>query len=392
MSLPDGLRAEAGLLTARFTRAMRLLTAGITLAILGGLELPVLVANRSAYTNVLPQYLAWVLFALVAVVEAVAAASGRLPGWWRWPAVLLVLAASATATATVRPEDLLGIPHWSFGVVGWALVLLTFGEPLSRFVVLLLGHYLITLVQVLPGGVVAPTLAGVLNQAMLAAAFQLSAAVFAAGLGRAATGTAHAWWRGEQERTRAAIADSLHADRVERYALLATTTSPLLAGLGSGALDPGNEAVRRSCAIEAARMRRLLADTDLVADPLVHHIRACVELAEQRGVRAAFAERGEYVDIPKPIRLALTEAAAAALATARETIRVTLVRTPSTVTVSVVSDAVPALTAALAEISGATDAVTVSSVVLGDQIRVASVWPASAAEQAPAGPAQGGTA
>jgi hypothetical protein len=373
VTLPDEVRVEGELLTARFTWAMRLLTVTVTLAILAGLELPVLAANHSAYTNEGPQYFAFGLFTLVALGEAVTTFRRRLHSPWRWPAVALVLAASAAATATVRPEDLLGIPHWSFGVVGWVLLLLTFGEPLTVFGVLLAVHHLITAGQIVYAGMMAPMLADGLNEVMLAAAFQLSMCVFAVGLRRAGKTTADVWWHGEQERTRAAVAESLHADRLERYAALAKTTSPLLSGLGSGELDPGDEAVRRSCAIEAARMRRLFADTEPVPDPLVHHIQACVELAERRGVRATFAERGEYRDIPKPVRLALTEAAAAALATAQETIRVTVVRTPSAVTVSVVSDAVAKVQAAVAG-STTRDDVTVSTVVAGDRIRIASVW------------------
>ncbi len=371
MTLPT----EAQFLTARLTRAVRLLTVAITLATLAGLELPVLLANRDGYTRVGPQYAAFGLFALVAVGETVTTLRGRLRSPWRWPALVLVMLSSAAATATVRPGDLLGIPHWSFGMVGWVLVLLTFGEPLALFAALLLAHYLITLAQAVSGGGVAPTLAGGLNQTMLSAAFQFSAVVFAVSLRRTAVAAATAWWAGEQARTSAAVADGLHADRVDRYAGLARTTVPLLAGLGSGGLDPGDETVRRSCAIEAARMRRLFADTDPAPDPLVHQIHACVELAERRGVRATFAERGEHRDIPKPVRLALTEAAAVALATARERIRVTLVRVPGMVTVSVVSDAVEQVRDALADLRGDPHrGVTVSWVVLGRHIRVASVW------------------
>ncbi|HKS99343.1 MAG TPA: hypothetical protein VJT31_07420 [Rugosimonospora sp.] len=375
MTLPDGACVEADVLAARLTRAVRLLTVAITLTTLAGLELPVLVANRDGYTRVGPQYLAFGLFALVAVGEAVTALRGRLRSPWRLPALVLVMLVSAGATATVRPGRLLGIPHWSFGMVGWVLVLLTFGEPVALFAALLATHWLVTLGQVALGGGAAPTLAGVLNQAMLAAVFQLSAVVFAIALRRTAVTTANAWSAGERVRTSAAVAGSLHDDRVERYAALAVTALPLLAGLGSGELDPGDESVRRSCAIEAARMRRLFADTDPVPDPLVQHIRACVELAERRGVRVVFAECGPHRAVPRPVRLALTEAAAVALATARERVRVTLVRTADAVAVSVVSDAASPAPAAVTEPRGDPDrGVIVSSVVLGEQLRIVSVW------------------
>jgi hypothetical protein len=372
----DRARVEADTFAARLTRTVRLLTIAITLTTLVGLELPVLLANRGGYLRIGPQYLAFGLFALVTAGETVTTVRGRLRSPWRWPAVAVTLLASVAATATVRPADLLGIPHWSFGMVGWVLVLLTFGESLAWFAALLMAHYVITIGQVaLGGGAMAPTYAGSLNQTMLAAAFQLSTVVFAIALRRTAVATAAAWRAGEQARTGAAVAENLHADRVERYAALAHTTLPLLAGLASGDLDPGAVAVRRSSAIEAARIRRLLADTDPVSDPLVHHIRACVELAEGRGVRVSFAECGEGRDIPRAVRLALTEATSIALATARDRVRVTLVRAPGTVTVSVVSDAVEEVRAALAERRGEpVHGVIVSSVVLDRCIRIASVW------------------
>jgi hypothetical protein len=368
------LASETDVLIARLTRMTRLLVVAVTLAVLGGLELPVLVANHGAYPHRGPQFLAFGLFTAVALTEVGNALTGRTWGRWRWPLCALVLAASVAATATVRPDDLLGIEHWSFGAVGWVLVLLTYGEPIPAFLGLLAVHYALTIGQVVPAGTAAPTLAGALNQTMLAAVFQCGACVLTAGLHRAAVTAANAWSAGEQARTGAEVASRLHSDRVARYRELSTTTVPLLAGLAAGTLDPAADDVRRSCAIEAARMRRLFADTAAVPDPLVHHLLACLDLAERRGVAVTFAVRGDAVPVPRAVRLALTEAAAAALATARHKARVTLVRADATITVSVVSDAVDELTAAVSRTDLAVAGVTASTVVHEGQVRVASVW------------------
>lgn len=58
---------------------------------------------------------------------------------------------------------------------------------------------------------------------------------------------------------------------------------PLLVGLGHGVLSPHDEEVRLRCGVEGTRMRRLFAEGDAVADPLLNELRACVEVAEHQG-------------------------------------------------------------------------------------------------------------
>ena len=47
---------------------------------------------------------------------------------------------------------------------------------------------------------------------------------------------------------------------------------------------PTTRTVQRRCALAAARLRRLIAESDDVPDPLLHELRACVDLAERNGL------------------------------------------------------------------------------------------------------------
>jgi hypothetical protein len=150
---------------------------------------------------------------------------------------------------------------------------------------------------------------------------------------------------------------------------LADTTVPLLQGLASGKLDPAEESVRRSCAVEAARMRRLFAEASAVSDPLLHELRACIETAERLGVPVSFAERGTYPTLPAQIRRRLTEPTIAALATARGKARVTVTGTEQAITVSVLTECAP-FTLDMADGGG----VTVSTMQNGAKWWIQATW------------------
>ncbi len=124
-----------------------------------------------------------------------------------------------------------------------------------------------------------------------------------------------------------------------------------------------------ACAVEAARVRRLLAEDTSVPDQLSHELRACVALAERNGITVQFAERGVRPAMPKAVRRALTEPAVAALATAASTARVTVVGAHDEVTVSVVADV------QAEHVPPATDpAIMMSTVETGDKLWVKTTW------------------
>ncbi|MBB5078603.1 hypothetical protein [Nonomuraea endophytica] len=153
-------------------------------------------------------------------------------------------------------------------------------------------------------------------------------------------GAAAATSRREIERVRVAeaVAAETHRRRRQRFTELSATTVPLLEGLADGSLRPGDPVVQRSCAIEAARMRRLFAETDTVANPLLHELRHCIDVADRKGVVVELDARGRWPAPPVAVRRDLTEAVVVVLATAASRARVTVVGSAELVSVSVVAD------------------------------------------------------
>jgi hypothetical protein len=359
MNVPD----HAGIIAARYMQGLRWSAAGIALVILYGLELPKLLNN--SYRSVAVQV---VVMAVLTVVPLVAWRDETVQRW-RWPLIALVLLASVAGTLTVMPADILGTAHWSDEVVGWSLVLLSMDRPLGLFAGLLAAHYIQAYVLALVDGPVDVTFAGVVNTTTITSSFQIAVVLFANALRRVAMRVALVAREEEDVRTVEAVADRLHADRKDRYAALAETTAPLLEGLGSQRLNPGDESVRRACAIEAARMRRLFGEATVGPDPLVEELMACVGLAERNGVSVRFSERGDRPPVPTAVRRMLTESAVAMLATARGDVRLTVVGADDKVTVSIVAkaarDDVPIVQ---------NEEITTSTVLNGDRLWVEATW------------------
>jgi hypothetical protein len=357
---------HAEIVAARFMQGLRYGTAVITLVLLYGLELPKLLSSWDSYRSPLVQVLSMAVFTAVALV----AWRDEVVKRWRWVLILIVLVAAVAAAWTVAPADRLGLPHWSDEAVGWPLVLLSLDRRMGFFISLLVAQYIPSFLLVALDGPVDATFAGMVNSTTITAAFQIAVVLFANALRRVAMSVVRVAREEEKVRTGEAVADQLHSDRKDRYAGLAETTAPLLAGLGSGALDPGDETVRRACAIEAARMRRLFGETTAGPDPLVDELMACVGLAERNnGVSVRFSERGERPPVPTAVRRMLTEPAVAVLATARGDVRLTVVGADDNVTVSVVAN--------VADIDVPTvnnDEITTSTVLTGDRVWVQATW------------------
>ena len=365
--LPDEeTTGDERLIAASFQRGLRWAVVVMSLAILLLLDLPHLVTSPEAYTHIGVQYAAWAGLLGTSVVVAVATWRDRPVK--RWPLLAVVLACSVLATATVRPEFRLGPAHWSEGDAGWQVVLIMLDSRVAVFAAVLAGQYLLTFAQAAAGGQAALSIAGVATATWLVLAFQLAIAMTAAVLRGVAASSARALRAAEQVRTSEEVGRQLHRDRERRYAELATTTVPLLQGLADGRLDPADESVRQECAAEAARMRRLLSEDATVPDPLTQELRARIELAERNGIPVSFAEYGTRPELPPPALRRLTEAAVAALATARGKVRLTVAGTGDAVTVSIIAECDPPPTLP----DG--DGVRRSTVLDGDRWWIQAVW------------------
>ncbi|MFC6018588.1 sensor histidine kinase [Plantactinospora solaniradicis] len=366
---PESDDDNVEIIATRFQRGLLWATVAINLVILLLLDLPKLLASHEVYRSVAAQYLAMGGFVVLTLVVATGLWRGRGIGRWRWPLLALVFVLSAVATAAVPPEHRLGYAHWSEGNAGWTVVLLLLDTRPLIFMGVLGAHYLMTFAQTVIGGDAAISFAASVNATVIVLAFQLGVGMIAIVLRQLAVSSARVARAEEEVRTTEAVAAQLAQDRRERYAELAETTVPLLSGLASGELDPGAESVRRSCAVEAAKMRRLFAEDATVPDPLLHELRACIELAERNGVSVAFAEFGERPTIPTQVRRRLTEAPLWALATARGKVRLTVVGADETVTVSVVTGRPPEI-----DSFPDSDGVHTSATVDGNRLWIQSSW------------------
>ena len=361
-----------------FLRGLRIATLGVTSAVLCVWFLPIALTSADAYSSAELEYGSLAVLIAVLVTAAGMIVADRPWGRLRWPLVALALAATFTATLAVRPEQLILPPHWSWKVFGWFAVLLLMDLPLGWFFGALGLQQLISLVQVVAAGQGdRSTLVEMGVTSLLVASWQGAVAVAAVALqqsGAVARQTAI-----EEARLRLSerVAEQLHTDRQARYDDLAETTAPLLEGLASGEHDPADPAVQRACSVEAARMRRLFAESDDVADPLEHEIYACIDVAERQGIAVQASLRGTLPAVPLPARRALTEPVIAVLARARLSARVTVVGRPDQVTLSVVAEVEDS---ALDPVTGRESGlVELSRLVSGDRLWLDVTWTPSAA-------------
>lgn len=305
------------------------------------ISLHLLTAYQGVYRPAWAQTAAFVCLAAVAVVGGAYLLRGRQISprvrWWSLGSVLTV---SAICAFTLPPELSTGAPDWAFGLVGWHALFLLADLRVRVFAAFLGAHVGLNATAVFLSG--APTAAESATMGISAIStcgFQLSVGVLMTYLlhGTApAAGTAAA--REEELRTRERIHEDMQRDHKERYRALTATTVPLLVGLGHEVLSPHDEEVRLRCGVEAARMRRLFAEGDAVLDPLLNELRACVEVAEHQGVTVSLAVRGRPGEVPVAVRRELVDPVAVILGRTRSTARVTVVWTPRTVRVSVVSE------------------------------------------------------
>jgi hypothetical protein len=311
---------------------------GVSAAILA-FSLPTLVDDAADYRPLWCEALAFAVLAGITALAAVPVLRGRPWGAWRWPLLGAALAAHTAATAAVAPAGLFGQSHWSWEIFGWWAVLLLLDRPVRYLAAVLAIHLGVTVGQVVAAGRAdVPTFVGMAIVALVLGGLQVAAWLLGAGIRHAAATAARLAADGERLRTAELVAEQLHHDRQTRYAELSATAGPLLAGLARGQLDPGDAATRLACLIEAARIRRLFAETDDSSDPLVHELTACTDLAARRGVVIELAVRGECPPLPQQVRRGLTEPALLALATAASAARVTVIAIPDRVVVSVVTD------------------------------------------------------
>ncbi|MGC7098444.1 hypothetical protein ACPZ19_27555 [Amycolatopsis lurida] len=320
----------------RGLRIATLLVAVLTVDVLGMVNLW---RHAGTYDPLAAQVIAAALLTAVLATEAVLVARRRPWGALRGPAIAVVLAASALSYLALPQNRTASTVDWLFGAANWAGLVVLLDRPFRTVLVFLGTHEALALGNLLLfHDVTRSSLARFATGSVTVIGLPLCMAVMATVLGRIATRADEAARNLERVRTAEAVAAAAHRRRTQRFAELAGTTVPLLEGLADGSLKASDPLVQRNSAIEAARMRRLFAETDTVENPLLHELRHCADIADRKGVEVELDARGQWPIPPVAVRRDLTDAALTALATADSWARVTVVGSDTLVSVNVVAD------------------------------------------------------
>ncbi|XVS61921.1 hypothetical protein ACQPYE_27070 [Actinosynnema sp. CA-299493] len=288
----------------------------------------------------------WVAVAAFVIVAVVTLGSG----WWVLRSRLLppafivsgtiaLFAASALGTLAVPPDRFFEDAHWSFGLVGWPLLLLLATRKLTATATALGANAAINLVNY---ALIAPLTAAAFAAAGTAVfsvlGFQLAVAVaIRFSHTRATVGAELAAQRASLVTGKLIAADVERQNR-SRWADQLGGALPLLVGLADQTLDVETEQGRQRCALGAARLGRLLAENDSVPDSLGHELAACVDVAQRSGLVVELRVSGSAQAVPVEVRRGLTEPVMTALAMAVDNAHVTLLRTEHVTRVAVVAD------------------------------------------------------
>ncbi|MFS8197648.1 hypothetical protein ACLVWQ_03075 [Streptomyces sp. CWNU-52B] len=286
---------------------------------------------------------AWLALTVIEVIGSVLLLRSALGTRPARALAAAAVAAGAVATATYPAGEAISDISWAWNTVGWFGVLLLLRRPLGELVALACVNTSVTVIALAVDGALDDrvTWARLITVTYATAGVQLIFAFMGRKLHLAAQVATRRAEVQAEILTRAVSDETVHAERQRRYDYLRDRVEPLLLGLAEGRLDPADDAVRRSTAIEAARLRRLFAETDDTTHPLLHELRACADIAERRDVDVTLISYGVLPPVPVPVRRALTEVPLVVLASAKARARLTVVAHPAEIVVSVVADAQP---------------------------------------------------
>ncbi|RLP89506.1 hypothetical protein EAD89_14960 [Micromonospora sp. BL4] len=316
-------------------RGARIVSVAIALAWHVAIGLPAVLGARAEFTAPAVVLGGWLLVAGAGLVAGARLLHGApLPPW---PFAGLLLVVDAAVFAAVGEGHLFAAANWVWSTLGWFFVLAMWGRRVAGLVALLTAHALIALVAVLGHGHDAADLA---RYAMYVyGTFSLPVAVFVGGativgLARERAGAAAAVHAMAAERD---AAEQGLRERRDRLALVGAAAGRVLGELAAGQADPDDPEVQRRCVLAAARLRRLIAESDDVPDPLLHELRAAADLAERNGLPIDLVTIGNPPPLPVEIRRRLADPLTGILADARGWARLTVVSGQDEVVISLVT-------------------------------------------------------
>ncbi|MFF4807976.1 hypothetical protein ACFY03_07135 [Micromonospora chersina] len=317
-------------------RGARIVAVVIALAWHLAIGLPALLGSWSRLAAPPVVAAGWLVTAAVGVATGVRLLGGGLPP--ARPLAVALLVVDATVFAAAGERQLFTAANWVWGGLAWFFLLVLWRRPLGWLLALLAAHAMIALAAVALHGATAPADLG--RYAMYVyGTSSLPVAVFAgasaiAALARDRAGTAAAALGVAAQRE---AAERARRERQARLALVSGAAEEVLAALASGDADPADPAVRHRAVLAAARLRRLIAESDDVPDPLLHELRAAADLAERNGLPIELVAVGAPPELPVEVRRRLVDPPTAALAGARGWARLTVVAGPDEVVVSLVT-------------------------------------------------------
>jgi hypothetical protein len=290
----------------------------------------------------------WVVFTAVGVLAALRWSGRGARGRWFPPCAVAVLMAGVVVNVIICAGpglDTAGLAFtsadWAIGVSGWIGVLVLWRSRMVWLVVLFAVNPLIELATL---WAVAP-LTGLDGARWISATYgitmlQVVLVLGARFLRRHGDRVALSAQRQNRDHADRQAANAVHEDRRRRYEQVGDAVGRLLEDIAVGRACPDDAATRHRASVEAARLRRLIAERDDVADPLTHELRAAADVAERRGVQVELVMFGKVPPLSVDERRGLIDGPARLLAVARSWARITVAASADEVSVGVVVDGV----------------------------------------------------
>jgi hypothetical protein len=297
------------------------------------------VRHISTYEPLWPQLLAYGVLLAIVASEAVLLVRGRQWPSLRWVVLTGSFGAAILSRAYLPPGATVSAADWVFGALGWIGVILLLDRPLWYLILFLSLHEVTTFAKVVvTGPATKDVLLNLAAGSLGTIGYPLASGIAALALRRVAVTAERASRAAEDARTADAVEAEIHEHRQRRFADLYEAAGPLLRGIAERTVDLDAADIQHHCAVEAARMRRLFAETDAVPDRLVHELTQSADVATRKGVIVDFETRGSWPPAPLDVRRALTEPILTAMSTAVSEARITIVGTPGLLSVHVVAD------------------------------------------------------
>ncbi len=188
-------------------------------------------------------------------------------------------------------------PNWAWGTIGWFALLLLYDRGIAALVAVLAANAMLGLVGVVAASPDANGAADLSRFVMYVYGTGVLPIALMAAMGvlRETALPRRPPARPPARRWSPSGSAPAHAqrERQDRLGIVSEAAGALLHDLATGRADPADLDVQRACALAAARLRRLIAESDDVPDPLLHELRACVDVAERQGVPVDLIAVGE---------------------------------------------------------------------------------------------------